>query len=160
MRVVFDLVAPELLATVVIWILGLGLLVARRLHAKIGCRDPSPERLVSRPRDEAVSPRSPPQYLDEWNLGERDTRILAWLLIRGESYGAEIARELGIPRTTVYTRLSRLVHAGFVDSTLSVGAKPEGRRRYYKVTGSGASALHARLAILDAAKRHWRVDVS
>jgi len=47
-------------------------------------------------------------------LSEVDERILAYLKERGGAYESEIARELGIPRTTVFRAVRRLEEAGLV----------------------------------------------
>jgi len=47
-------------------------------------------------------------------LSEVDERILAYLRERGGAYESEIARELGIPRTTVFRAVRRLEEAGLV----------------------------------------------
>jgi len=47
-------------------------------------------------------------------LSEVDERILAYLGERGGAYESEIARDLGIPRTTVFRAVRRLEEAGLV----------------------------------------------
>ena len=47
-------------------------------------------------------------------LSEVDERILAYLRERGGAYESEIARDLGIPRTTVFRAVRRLEEAGLV----------------------------------------------
>lgn len=47
-------------------------------------------------------------------LGEVDAKILEYVRRRGGAYEAEVARELGIPRTTVFRAVRRLEERGLV----------------------------------------------
>jgi len=62
-------------------------------------------------------------------LSEVDERILAYLRERGGAYESEIARELGIPRTTVFRAVRRLEEAGLVV------VEKRGGRNFVRIAG-------------------------
>lgn len=66
-----------------------------------------------------------------------------------ELYGFEIGQDAGLPSGTVHPILARLEALGWVSSRWEdVNPAEAGRpaRRYYRVTGEGASAARAALA--------------
>jgi len=65
-----------------------------------------------------------------------------------EMYGLEIAKQAGLPSGTIYPILARLEAAGWLTSgweDIDESREQRRRRRYYRLTGSGAS--HARRAL-------------
>jgi len=62
-------------------------------------------------------------------LSEVDERILAYLRERGGAYESEIARDLGIPRTTVFRAVRRLEEAGLVV------VEKRGGRNFVRIAG-------------------------
>ena len=74
---------------------------------------------------------------------------------RGYAYGVDIMEVTGLPSGTVYPALGSLEERGFVRSRWERRAEADAerrpRRRYYRLTGSGESALDGaiqRLALL------------
>ncbi|QBI53523.1 PadR family transcriptional regulator [Streptomonospora litoralis] len=80
-----------------------------------------------------------------WLKGVLDLLVLA-TLVRGESYGYEIAKTLAdsgfgrIRGGTLYPVLNRLEESGLVVAEFRAAEKGPGRR-YYRITGAGRTTL-------------------
>lgn len=73
-----------------------------------------------------------------------------------EYSGADMTRELGIVSGTLYPLLARMELEGLVESRWEDGDPKEmgrPRRRYYRITGIGASVAARKLAPLQVAVR-------
>lgn len=69
--------------------------------------------------------------------------------LRGEHYGLEIAREVGLPTGTIYPILARLEVAQWLESDwedIDESAVGRRRRRYYRLTTVGAARAEEALA--------------
>ena len=84
------------------------------------------------------------------NPSLREAELLA-LLISGEKYGREIRdlyeKRIGrvMPLGSLYTTLDRMEDSGFVSCRMGDSTHERGgnRRKFYKLTGAGTSALNA-----------------
>lgn len=84
------------------------------------------------------------------NLPSPTQAIFLSLLLHGEKFGREI-RDLyedrmkkTMPLGSLYTTLERMEEAGFVKSRMGESNPERGgnRRRYFKITGAGVTALN------------------
>lgn len=77
-------------------------------------------------------------------LGETTTIILA-MLEKKDGYGLDLTQQSGLLPGTVYTTLRRLEERGLVEGQWEDAAVAEAerrpRRRYYRLTPDGATAL-------------------
>jgi PadR family transcriptional regulator PadR len=83
-------------------------------------------------------------------LSVQTQAILAALLqdVTRPRYGLEMAKEAGLPSGTIYPILARLEREGWVESEQEdIDASVAGRRprRYYHLTGAGASVASAEI---------------
>jgi len=81
----------------------------------------------------------------------RPTTLVLFALSRGLRHGFDVLDATGLPSGTVYPILRRMEDAGLVRSSWEPVrlAREEGRppRRYYELTGAGATTLRAALAL-------------
>jgi DNA-binding PadR family transcriptional regulator len=78
------------------------------------------------------------------SLGYATVAVLR-AVVGGSVYGLDIMERTGLPSGTVYPTLGRLEKRGYLTARWEADgvARSEGRprRRYYRVTGTGAEAL-------------------
>jgi DNA-binding PadR family transcriptional regulator len=70
-----------------------------------------------------------------------------------EFSGSNMSKDLGIASGTLYPLLVKLEDAGLVVSRWENGDPQElgrPRRRYYKITGEGAKAIHERMSAINS----------
>ena len=80
----------------------------------------------------------------------RREAVILFLLVPGEKYGRDIRNgyqdrtDETMPLGSLYTTLDRMEEKGFVKSRMgeSEGERGGNRRKYYKLTASGLSALN------------------
>lgn len=93
------------------------------------------------------------------HLGEFQELVLLTIMVLKEgAYGVSIKREIkaradrSISRGALHTALSRLEEKGLIESWQGEANKERGgmRKRYYKVTDTGATALRAAKQLRDS----------
>ncbi len=83
------------------------------------------------------------------NLNQREVELLA-VLINGERYGLQLRDEYEkrskkrMPFGSLYTTMDRMEAKGYVKSLMGESTHERGgnRRKFYRVTGKGESALN------------------
>ena len=53
-------------------------------------------------------------------LDDLDKKILRLLQKKGKVYGAKMAKDLGIPESTIYDRLKKLKHSGYISNYIAL----------------------------------------
>jgi PadR family transcriptional regulator, regulatory protein PadR len=89
-------------------------------------------------------------------LTGQSRRIVAAMLAdpTGEFSGLDIARLARLPSGTIYPALARLENAGWICARwASPSSETQHRRRFYRLTGYGATAARATLAPPDRSRR-------
>jgi PadR family transcriptional regulator, regulatory protein PadR len=89
-------------------------------------------------------------------LTGQSRRIVAAMLAdpMGEFSGLDLARLARLSSGTIYPALARLENAGWICARWeSSPAEGRNRRRFYRLTGSGATAARAALAHPDRGRR-------
>lgn len=87
-------------------------------------------------------------------------KVLSALLEQPGSAGADLCRATGLASGTIYPILFRLEEAGWLSSAWEEGdpavlGRP--RRRFYRVTGEGASAAQKHASGMSAAYSRWAI---
>lgn len=65
-------------------------------------------------------------------LGNENSLTIMAVLAKGELYGSELAREVGISRPLLYLHLKKLENASLVESEIRHFEEPPYTKRFYK----------------------------